>query len=66
VDPVDPDPDSDRQHCSKVISKTIIFFGILKEQDLELDPLVRGRDPRIPIPTKVSRIRNTAFFYVQY
>ncbi len=35
-----------------------------KEQDPEPDPdpLFRGRDPRIRIHTKMSRIRNTGFF----
>ncbi len=28
------------------------------------DPLVRGTDPRIRIHTKMSRIRNTAFLYL--
>ncbi len=31
-----------------------------KEKDPNPDPLVKGTDPRIRIPTKMSRIRNTA------
>jgi hypothetical protein len=57
-------------YLQKVISrKTYFFVGVLKvndekEQDpdpnLNTDPLVRGRDPRIRIHTKMSWIRNSA------
>ncbi len=46
------------------VCKKIFFFASLshwrKESDPEPDPLLRGMDPGIRIPTKMSRIPNTA------
>jgi hypothetical protein len=60
-------------YLQKVTSRLIFFAGILKvndensririqDPDPNPDPLVRGMDPRIRIHTKMSWIRNTAFF----
>jgi hypothetical protein len=53
-----------RKNCVK---KNWFFVGILKVSDensririQDLDPLVRGMDPRIRIHLKMSWIRNTA------
>jgi hypothetical protein len=35
-------------------------MSLTKIADPDLDPLGRGTDPQIRIPTKMSRIRNTA------
>jgi hypothetical protein len=57
-------------YLQKVISKKNLATKICcwrllgghwrKEQDPDLDPLVRGTDPQIRIRTKMSRIQNTA------
>jgi hypothetical protein len=58
-------------YLKKVISEKILnkkfLVGVLKvtrkEQDLDLDPLFRGKDPpiRVRIRTKMLRIQNTGF-----
>ncbi len=48
----------------KKYEKKYFFLHWRKKSDPELDPdpLVRGKDPRIRIRTKMSRIPNTGFF----
>ncbi len=50
VDPVDPDPDADPEHCLKVT-----------EEKTRIWSWIRDTDPQIWIRTKMSQIPNTDF-----